>query len=548
MKIQFKPLYLSFALALVLSGCGSAKMVSTPVENIDRMPLKTTPLKEKDLQRWSHLDLVKDTVPGMSVDKAYAEVLKKIKQHKLIVAIIDSGVDINHEDLKSVIWTNPKEIAGNNIDDDKNGYIDDIHGWNFLGDAVHEQLEMTRIVKKGPNTPDYERAKAKLEEDIKGLQQDKQQLDMILNAEKAIKSYLNKDNFTLEEVKKIETKDQSLLQAKAMFSQFLTGMTKADFDKEIIDFKDHVYGQLNYNLNVEYDGRKIVGDNPDDIKDTKYGNNNVVGPEPKEAKHGTHVAGIVAQVRGNKKGGDGVANSAITIMPIRAVPNGDEYDKDIALAIRYAVDNGAKVINGSFGKYFSQNKEWVMSAMKYAASKDVIIVIAAGNESYDLDVTNKYPNDTYDGSPEFANNVLIVGALSPDYGSKMVASFSNYGKNNVDIFAPGEKIYATTPLNTYEYLQGTSMASPNVAGVAALIRSSIPRLSAIQVKQIIMESGTSLNNMISVGEDKHKANFSEISKTGKIVNAYNALLLAEKVLDATLSQEEKNYYKSLRTN
>ena len=483
MKIQFKPLFLSLALALFLSGCGSAKMVSTPIENIDRMPLKTTPLKEKDLQRWSHLDLVKDTVPGMSVDKAYAEVLKGKKGTKVIVGIVDSGVDINHEDLKSVIWTNTKEIAGNNIDDDNNGYIDDIHGWNFLGDAIHEQLEMTRIVKRGPNTPEYSKAKARLEEELKGLQQDKQQLDMILNAEKAIKSYLKKDDFTLEEVKKIETKDQSLLQAKAMFSQFLTGMTKSEFDKEIIDYKDHVYGQLNYNLNVEYDGRKIVGDNPDDINNRKYGNNNVVGPEPKEAKHGTHVAGIVAQVRGNKKGGDGVASSVVEIMAVRAVPDGDEYDKDIALGIRYAVDNGAKVINGSFGKYFSQNKELVIEAIKYAESKDVLLVIAAGNESYDLDVTN----------------------------------------------APGEKIYATTPLNTYEYLQGTSMASPNVAGVAALIRSYYPSLTAIEVKQIIMESGTLLKNMISVGEDNNKAIFSEISKSGKIVNAYNALLLAEKM-------------------
>jgi subtilisin family serine protease len=529
MKNLFNPLYLSLALAIVLSGCGSAKMVSTPIENIYRMPLKTTPLKEKDLQRWSHLDLVKDTVPGMSVDKAYAEVLKGKKGTKVIVGIVDSGVDINHEDLKSVIWTNPKEIPANNIDDDKNGYVDDVHGWNFLGDAIHEQLEMTRIVKRGSNTPEYAKAKARLEEELKGLQQDKQQLDMILNAEKAIKSYLKKDDFTLEEVKKIETKDQSLLQAKGMFSQFLTGMTKSEFDKEIIDYKDHVYGQLNYNLNVEYDGRKIVGDNPDDINDRKYGNNNVVGPEPKEAKHGTHVAGIVAQVRGNKKGGDGVAASVVEIMAVRAVPDGDEYDKDIALGIRYAVDNGAKVINGSFGKYFSQNKELVIEAIKYAESKDVLLVIAAGNESYDLDVTNKYPNDTYDGSPEFAKNVLIIGALTPDYGSKMVASFSNYGKNNVDIFAPGEKIYATTPLNTYEYLQGTSMASPNVAGVAALIRSYYPSLTAIEVKQIIMESGTSLKNMISVGEDNNKAIFSEISKSGKIVNAYNALLLAEKM-------------------
>ncbi|CAM4296206.1 S8 family peptidase [Flavobacterium terrigena] len=527
MNLRIKPLYLSAAMALVLAGCGSAKMVSAPVESIDKMPLKTTPLAEKDLQRWSHLDLVKDTVPGMSVDKAYAELLKGKKFTKVIVGIVDSGVDINHEDLKSVIWTNPKEIAGNKIDDDKNGYVDDIHGWNFLGDAVHEQLEMTRIVKKGPSTPDYTEAKAKLEEELQGLQGQKQQLDMILNADKAIKTHLKKEDYTLEDVKKIETTDQSLLQAKMIYSQILAGMTKAEFDKEIVDFKDHVYGQLNYNLNIDYDGRKIVGDNPNDIRDTKYGNNNVVGPEPKEAKHGTHVAGIVAQVRGNKKGGDGVANT-VEIMAVRAVPNGDEYDKDIALGIRYAVDNGAKVINGSFGKYFSQNKEWVIDAIKYAESKDVLLVIAAGNESYDLDTRNKYPNDTYDNSPEFAKNVLIIGALSPEYGSKMVAGFSNYGKNNVDIFSPGDKIYATTPLNTYEYLQGTSMASPNAAGVAALIRSYYPSLTAVQVKKIIMDSGISLSNSVTVGEDKHKTSFAETSKSGKIVNAYNALLLAEK--------------------
>lgn len=528
MKLIYRPLHLVYALSITLVGCGSAsKMVSVPVENIDRMPLKTTPLSEKDLKRWSHLDLVKDTIPGMSVDKAYAELLKGKKPTKVIVGIVDSGIDINHEDLKAVIWTNPKEIPGNKIDDDKNGYVDDINGWNFLGDAVHEQLELTRIVKKGPNTPDYEKAKAELDSKIKGLQDDKQYLDMILNAEKAIKAHLKKDNFTLEEVKKIETTDQSLLQAKAMFSQILTGTPKAEFDKQMVEYNDYVYGQLNYNLNVNFEGRKVVGDNPNDITDKKYGNNNVVGPDPKEAKHGTHVAGIVAQVRGNKKGGDGVA-STVSIMAVRAVPNGDEYDKDIALGIRYAVDNGAKVINGSFGKYFSQNKEWVIDAIKYADSKDVLVVIAAGNESYDLDVTNKYPNDTYDNAPEFANNVLIIGALNVDYGSKLVASFSNYGKNNVDIFAPGVKIYATTPLNTYEYLEGTSMASPNVAGVAALIRSYYPNLTASEVKQIILESGTSLSNTITVGEDKHKAKFSDISKTGKIVNAFNALLLAEK--------------------
>lgn len=525
MKRNFRPLYLSLAFAFALASCGTQKMVSTPVENIDNLPLKTTPVAENDLKRWSHLDLVKDTIPGMSVDKAYKEL---IKGKKVIVGIVDSGVDINHEDLKAVIWTNPKEIAGNGIDDDKNGYIDDIHGWNFLGDAVHEQLEMTRIVKKGPGTPDYDKAKAQLEEELKGIQPQKQQLDFILNAEKTVATFLKKSDFTLEEVKAIQSDETGVKQAKAMFTQILSKSTKAEFDAQIEEFKDYVYGQINYNLNVEFDGRKIVGDNPNDLNDTKYGNNNVVGPEPKEAKHGTHVAGIVAQVRGNNFGGDGVTNNA-QILTVRAVPNGDEYDKDIALGIRYAVDNGAKVINGSFGKYYSQQKEWVIDAIKYAESKDVLVVIAAGNESFDLDVTNKYPNDTYDGSPEFAKNVLIIGALSPAYGSKMIADFSNYGKNNVDIYAPGDEIYATTPLNTYEYLQGTSMASPNVAGVATLIRSYYPSLTAVQVKQIIMESGTPLKNTVTIGEDKHKANFADASKSGRIVNAYNALVLAAKM-------------------
>lgn len=524
-----KPVYLSMAMAILLAGCGGTKsLVSTPIENIDAMPLKITPLAEKDLKRWSHLDLVKDTVPGMSVDRAYAELLKGKKGTTVIVGIVDSGVDIRHEDLQGVIWVNPKEIPGNGIDDDKNGFIDDINGWNFLGDSNDEQLELTRIVKKGPGTPDYEKAKAQLDEQIDGIMQTKQQLDMIVAADKAIKEHLKKDNFTLEDVKSIETTDESLLQSKAMFANILANQKKEDFDKRIKSGVDYVYGQLNYNLNVDFDGRKIVGDNPEDITDNKYGNNNVIGPDPEGAKHGTHVSGIVAQVRGNNKGGDGVAINT-KIMAVRAVPNGDEYDKDIALGIRYAVDNGAKVINGSFGKYFSPHKEWVIDALKYAADKDVLVIFAAGNDSKDLDVENKYPSDSYDGAPEVSNNVLIIGALTPNYGAKMVANFSNYGTKNVDIFAPGTQIYATTPNQTYEYLAGTSMASPNVAGVAAMIRSYYPNLTAAQVKQVIMDSGLLIKSDVKVGEDQHKANFSTISKTGKIVNAYNAIIMAEKM-------------------
>ncbi|WP_339833823.1 S8 family peptidase [uncultured Flavobacterium sp.] len=525
----FKPFYVSAALALVLTSCGGvSKMVSTPVENIDAIQTKTTKLTENDLKRWSHLDLVKDSVPGMSVDKAYAELLKGKKGTKVIVGIVDSGVDINHEDLKAVIWNNPKEIANNGKDDDNNGYIDDVHGWNFLGDAVNEQLEMTRVVKAGPTAIDYVEAKAQLDAERGDALKGKEMYEGYLKSVKDLKEYLKKDDFTLEDVKGITSDNETINNNKAFFTRVLSRVSLADFSEQVKGGVDHFNDQLNYNLNPDFDGRKVVGDNPNDINDTKYGNNNVVGPDAEEALHGTHVAGIVAQVRGNGLGGDGVAN-LVEIMAVRAVPNGDEYDKDIALGIRYAVDNGAKVINGSFGKYFSPHKEWVQDALKYAAKKDVLVIFAAGNDAKDLDVINKYPSDSYDGAPEVSDNVLIIGALNATYSSNMVAPFSNYGKKNVDVFAPGMQIYATTPNNNYRYLQGTSMASPNVAGVAALIRSYYPKLSAAQVKQIIILSGTPLKNAVLAGEDQHDANFAEISKSGRIVNAYNALLMASKM-------------------
>lgn len=526
----FKPFYVSAALALVLASCGGvSQMVSTPAENVDAIQIKSTKLVESDLQRWSHFDLIRDTVPGMSVDKAYAELLKGKKSTKVIVGIVDSGVDINHEDLKTIIWTNPKEIAGNGIDDDKNGYIDDIHGWNFLGDAVHEQLEKTRVVKMGSSNPEYAAAKAEVDAEREQYLGLKAQYDGMLNEIKQLESAIGKENFTAADLKAFTTTSENLVALKEKYTQIVTGTRTLDKVKEQLKGGlDYFNGQLNYYLNTEFNGRAIVGDNPNDITDTKYGNNNVVGPDPEEALHGTHVAGIVAQVRGNGKGGDGIADN-VAIMAVRAVPDGDEYDKDIALGIRYAVDNGAKVINGSFGKYFSPHKEWVQDALKYAAKKDVLVIFAAGNDSKDLDVHNKYPSDSYDGAPEISDNVLIIGALNVNYGTSMVAPFSNYGTKNVDIFAPGMEIYATVPNNKYKYLQGTSMASPNVAGVAALIRSYYPKLSAAQVKQIIMASGTPLKNTVLVDEDQHEANFSNISKTGRIVNAYNALLMASKM-------------------
>jgi cell wall-associated protease len=521
----------ALTLLVTLSLCLSAN-----AQTSTNYTAKKGKLSEPELQRWSHLDLAKDSIPGMSVDKAYAELLKGKKNVKVIVAIVDSGVDIDHEDLKSVIWTNKKEIAGNGIDDDKNGFIDDIHGWNFLGNAGHETLEMTRIVKKGDDgSASYKSALAAYDEKFNKAMKDKQQVDFLTATDKSIQKHLNKEVYTIEDLNGIVTTDPDLTKSKMIMTRILTNAGPT-FRSEIEEYSKYVYGQLDYNLNKEFDGRKVVGDNPEDIKNTKYGNNIVYGPDKEEALHGTHVAGIIAQVRGNNLGGDGIANN-VEIMAVRAVPDGDEYDKDIALAIRYAVDNGAKVINGSFGKSYSPHKQWVFDAIKYAEKKDVLFVHAAGNdgENIDLDSNANFPNDSEDNKKEFASNVLTIGALNNQYGENVIAGFSNFGTFNVDVYAPGDEIYATIPNNKYKYLQGTSMASPNAAGVAALIRSYYPKLTAKQVKQILMDSGTPLPASVVLGESTNPnekpvpVSSAQSSKSAKMVNAYNALLLAEKM-------------------
>lgn len=525
---SIKPIFLSAIMALALASCNSAKapVSSTNTASIENFSTKKAALKDEVLKRWSDLDLAKDTVPGMSVDKAYAEFLKGKKSTPIIVGVVDSGLDIDHEDLKGKIWTNKKEIAGNNKDDDGNGYIDDVHGWNFLGEATDENLELTRIVKKGPSTPQYAEAKAELDSKLAELAPQKQQVDVISKADKDVRAYLKKDVYTIDDLKGITTTDASLNKSKMIMSS-IAGQAGPGFQDEIKSYVDYVYGQLNSNLNVNFSGRK-TNDNPDNMDQKFYGDGNVKGPDVVDALHGTHVAGIIAQIRGNGLGGDGVVADNVQIMAVRAVPNGDEYDKDIALAIRYAVDNGAKVINGSFGKDYSPNKEWVWDAIKYAASKDVLIVHAAGNDAKDVDAEPNFPTDEKDGK-DIADNYLTIGALNYEYGTNLVASFSNFGQKNVDVFAPGVKIWATIPNNKYVYEQGTSMASPNAAGVAALVRSYYPNLTASQVKHILMDSGTAITTNVVVGEKKANVPFSTTCVSGKIVNAYNALQMAEKM-------------------
>ncbi|HCE53951.1 MAG TPA: peptidase S8 [Lutibacter sp.] len=544
----FKSMFVVALATISLASCGSVKSITDkPVPTMETtvsMTQKKGAIGEEQFNHWAHADLVADTIPGMSLAKAY-KFLEGKKGVTVIVGVIDSGIDIEHEDLKDVLWTNTKEIAGNGIDDDKNGYVDDIYGWNFLGgngDAAPEQLEITRIVAKlNPrfegktmeNISEAEKADFKKYQEYVEAYKDASsrhfqtlaRMEQIGANFAAVKKYLGKQAITLEDLQGINTDDQTLkTQVGDLIGLFGRGLDEDAY----LDYYETQKKNKNYDFN--FDGRAIVGDNPEDFNDRNYGNGFVIGSKEEES-HGTHVAGIILASRNNNKGLQGVANNA-KLMSVRAVPDGDERDKDVALAIRYAVDNGAKVINMSFGKSFSPNKEWVFDAIKYAAEKDVLLVHAAGNDNKNIDVKDNFPNDSDDKVTEISDNVITIGALSANFNENMPASFSNYGKLNVDVFASGVQIYSTVPKDEYAKYSGTSMASPEVAGIATLIRSYYPQLSASQVKHIIMNSGVKVNLQVLVpGLKGEKAPFSSLSKAGSIANAYNALLLADKMVN-----------------
>jgi subtilisin family serine protease len=418
---------------------------------------------------------------GMFTEKAY-KYLRKKESKTVVVGVIDSGVDIEHEDLKGKIWVNAGEIAGNGIDDDNNGYIDDVHGWNFLGNAKGEhvndaRLEKTRILAQlmkkydGVNVSDA---------DIEGLS-----------------LYLD--------VK------QSVQADRAQFEQYM-GM----LDKLPQGAQDYINSQMNYNLNVDFDDRSLIGDDPDDFSDVIYRNSDVEGPD---ALHGTHVSGIIGAVRGNELGGDGVAEN-VKIMVLRAVPNGDEFDKDIALAVRYAVDNGAEVINMSFGKAYSPHQKEVYEAFKYADEKGVLLIHAAGNDAKDIDIEPNYPTSMYSFQAAPLDHFVTIGASTKDKGEALVASFSNYGALGVDIFAPGFEIYNTVPQSEYMNLQGTSMAAPMVAGAAAMLKSYFPKLSMNEIKDAMYSTAVKYPKVDG---------FSDKSVTGGVVNIYKAAKACNKL-------------------
>ncbi len=496
---------------------------------------------------WFNLDPTDDKVRGVSTEKTYNTLLKGKTSKTVIVGVIDSGIDVNHEDLKPVIWINEDEIAGNGIDDDKNGYVDDVNGWNFIGgkdgNVSHDSYELTREyarLKKKYDGKDaasisktdkaefdyYNQVKAAYNEKFDEL---KGQATGFLafykkykEAKDIITPLLKGEKITLETVGKIDSKDDKVIAAKKTVEQvFAFGLTPDQMEEGF----EYFNGGMEYGYNLEFNPRNIVGDDYSNLTEKVYGNKDVIGSD---AKHGTHVAGIIGAARNNNIGMNGVADN-VKIMVIRVVPDGDERDKDVANGIYYAVDNGAKIINMSFGKSYSPNKDIVDKAMLYAASKGVLLVHAAGNDGKNIDVEKNFPTRKPVKGKKEISNWLEIGASDWGGDEKFVADFSNYGKKTVDVFAPGVDIYATTPNQSYENLSGTSMASPVTAGVAAVLMSYFPSLTATQVREIIIKSSIKYTDrqINKPGEEDVKIAFGELSITGGMVNLYEAVKLAQ---------------------
>ena len=505
---------------------------------------------------WFLKDPATDKVQGLSVERAYSELLKGKPSKTIIVAVVDTGVDIDHEDLKDIIWVNKDEIPNNNIDDDKNGYVDDVNGWNFIGgktgnvneDTYEITREYARLNKKFGNA-DVNTLSKKDKSEFQSYLAYKQKwedkraedgeqfsfIDRIYSNAifciDTLKKFLKTDKLSMDAINSISTNNPTLIFAKSFMRNYYNSLGTSTEEERMDELKDayETYKSgLDYSANPDFNPRSIVGDDYLNTSEKYYGNNQVKPVGGPTGDHGTHVSGIIAAQRGNNLGIDGIADN-VKIMVIRAVPNGDERDKDIANSIYYAVDNGAKIINMSCGKADSPQKEAVDKAVKYADQKGVLVIHAAGNESLNNDVTTHYPSPVFKNGKS-AKNFINVGASSWGSGNDFIGSFSNYGKKTVDVFSPGVAIYSTIPNQGYKNHDGTSMAAPAVAGVAAMLMSYFPELSAIEIKNILLESSRKFDGVVTnlPGSEK-SVPFNQLSKTGGIVNAFDAVKLAMKL-------------------
>ena len=433
---------------------------------------------------WQLMDWRQDGYPGISIEKACNELLKDKKPlKKIIVAVMDFGVDTSHPDLAGIFWTNKKEIPGNGIDDDHNGFVDDVHGWNFGGNAIHGTMESVR---------EYVRLRTRYEN--------------------------LKDTAALVDDEGYRYWKKVLAQKEKERNNFVQD------SKTVIEKGDPAYWR-----------KKELGDDPYKNDSLPSGNNNIYYKRPGEI-HATCIAGVIGALRNNKIGGNGITNS-VEIMPIVRTFGDEEWDKDIANGIRYAVDNGAQVINMSLGKYLSPQKEWVIDAMKYAEQHEVLLVAAAGNESQNIDSNTLYPF-AYSNN-NIISNLIRVGAST--YDSTLVAPFSNYGKKTVDVFAPGLKVYTTSIKGTYFWFAGTSCATPMVAGLAAFIWSYYPSFNYRQIKYCIEKSAEPINDLVKKPGASERVPFSSLSRTGGIVNAFNAIKIAEQIQSGRIVINESNY-------
>jgi cell wall-associated protease len=505
---------------------------------------------------WINLDPQEDGVMGTSSDRAYDLLLKdKEPKKRVVVAVIDSGVDIEHEDLQGKIWTNTREVAGNGIDDDRNGYVDDVHGWNFIGGADGSNIdadsyeltrEYVRLKPKYENVdPDQIKRRdrdeyaywltiqkdfeSKKEEAEMNQQFTSQLQENLTGLAEVLKEAVGKDDVTPQDLKELKADDPRVVQAGAMAAQLFDNIggeapsLNAVLD-ELSKAVDHYKNQVDFAFNTDFDPRDIVGDDEDNYKERRYGNNDVTGPD---ASHGTHVAGIIAADRDNTLGMRGIADYVL-IMPVRAVPNGDERDKDVANSIYYAVDNGADIINMSFGKSYSPGKKYVDKAVKYAQRKGVLLIHAAGNSGEEVTPDNNFPNRWIGKRGKPAKNWIAVGASSWQLGESLPGSFSNFSKESVDFFAPGVDVYSTLPDNEYDENSGTSMAAPAATGVAALLMAYYPDLKPAEVRSILQQSVYDVSEqLVTKPGEEEKVPFGSLSITGGLVNAYKAIQLAE---------------------
>ncbi len=508
----------------------------------------------QDTKFWHWKDLEKDGVHGVSLFKAQRLLIDlKLKPAPIVIAILDGGIDTNHQQIKPLLWNNTKEIPGNHLDDDKNGYVDDLHGWNFLGNATGQNInkasdEKSRIyhryksefkqdnldsanwdLKKKQSYKIWQQAAAEIiftDEDADNLAFIKMARNAVVKMGVILIREMEDSNFTAEKLETYQPIGKLTADTKISYLRTLQalGIDKSNGHQSILDdLNEYISGKEQSAISLENapeDLRKnIIQDQYENFKDQYYGNNNITGPN---AKHGTHVAGLAAGIV------DTIVSNAtfinpIKIMGVRVVPDGDEYDKDVALGIRYAVNNGAKIINMSFGKSFSPEQPWVDSAIRYAASNDVLIIHSAGNESYDLNVKSVYPNPYSTVFKDKANNLITVGASSdPIIAESILTDFSNYGNQIVDVLSPGNKIYSSLPNQNYGYLNGTSMSAPILSHIAALIRSYFPKLSAVEVKTILLQScwkPQDANTLFPIPQKDQVKKLNEMSAEGGIINA-----------------------------